>query len=413
MRKLLVVFALVLLPVAPAHAQFCPGVAPWVFADVSSSHAFCTYVTWMAQNNVTLGCRIIDPNTREYCPDDYVTRLQMAAFMNRLGNALFPLTCAAGQVMKWNGLAWTCADDSLGGGGGGGTVTSVAAGTGLTASPNPIVGAGVINLALGYQLPQSCASGQVAKSNGAGGWTCQNDNDTNSGGTVTSLAAGTGITLTPSPITATGSIAVNTAAIQARVTGTCAAGSSIRVIAVDGTVTCQADTSGPANAFVQGGNAFGALPGNTAILGTTDGNSLDIRVSDSRVVRYESNAISPNAIAGNPANSVTAGVRGATIAGGGVPAGDTDPDFAGEAPNRVTDVFGTVSGGYANQAGNAAGATIDGAFATVGGGKGNTASGSQSTIGGGDTNTASGPSSTVGGGSRTPQAASAAQLVGA
>jgi len=31
--------------------------------------------------------------------------------------------------------------------------------------------------------------------------------------------------------------------------------------------------------------------------------------------------------------------RGATIAGGGVPSGDSDPDFYSEAPNRVTDHY--------------------------------------------------------------------------
>ena len=36
----------------------------------------------------------------------------MAVFMNRLANALFPLTCSTEQVMKWNGTAWACANDS-------------------------------------------------------------------------------------------------------------------------------------------------------------------------------------------------------------------------------------------------------------------------------------------------------------
>ena len=35
----------------------------------------------------------------------------MAALLRRLGNSLFPLSCGAGQVMKWNGAAWACASD--------------------------------------------------------------------------------------------------------------------------------------------------------------------------------------------------------------------------------------------------------------------------------------------------------------
>ena len=104
--------------------------------------------------------------------------------------------------------------------------------------------------------------------------------------------------------------------------------------------------------FQEGGNAFG----NPAVLGTTDNNALDIRVNNARAMRYEPNAISPNVIGGSPANNVTAGVRGATIGGGGVPS-DTDPNLFAEAPNRVTDVYGTVGGGYANRAGDDAGST--------------------------------------------------------
>ena len=161
--------------------------------------------------------------------------------------------------------------------------------------------------------------------------------------------------------------------------------------------------------YQDGGNAFGA----PAVLGTNDNHALDVIVNGARVMRYEPNAISPNVIGGSPANNVTAGVRGATIGGGGVPSGNTDPIYSFEAPNRVTDAYGTVGGGYANLAGNDAATTFDTAFATVGGGLANTASqysstvaggtlntasGSQSTVGGGTANTASGPQSTVGGG---------------
>ena len=82
-------------------------------------------------------------------------------------------------------------------------------------------------------------------------------------------------------------------------TGSCPVGSYVRAIAADGTVTCQADGTGPANAFVQGGNAFGA----TAALGTTDNNALEIAVNGARVMRFEPSGISPNVIGGMPATA--------------------------------------------------------------------------------------------------------------
>ena len=407
MRKFVVLLAFALLPLGTAQAQFCPGAAPYVFTDVLAGDTFCGFITRMAVEGITTGCQIIDANNRRYCPDDFVTRKQMSAFMIRLADAQFPLSCAAGQVMKWNGLDWACADDNIGGSGGGGTVTSVAAGTGLAATPNPITNAGVLSLAQGYQLPQTCANGQVAKSGGPGTtWVCANDVDTNAGGTVTSVTAGTGLSASPAnPISGAGTL--NLAAGYQLPQG-CTNGQVPKSNGAGGW-TCQSDNAGPANAYTQGGNAFTA----TAVLGTTDNNALDVRVNGARVMRYEPNAVSPNVIGGSPANNVTAGVRGATIAGGGVPTGDTDPDFFFEAPNRVTDAYGTVGGGYANRAGDDAGTTIDRAFATVsggdrntaselastvGGGRQNTASGDRSTVGGGGGNTASGPFSTVGGG---------------
>jgi hypothetical protein len=66
--------------------------------------------------------------------------------------------------------------------------------------------------------------------------------------------------------------------------------------------------------------------------------------------------------------------------------------------NTVTDEYGTVGGGYDNQAGDDAGTTTDAIYATVGGGQENTASGDRSTVGGGTANTASGSRATVSGG---------------
>jgi hypothetical protein len=102
----------------------------------------------------------------------------------------------------------------------------------------------------------------------------------------------------------------------------------------------------------------------------------------------QQNTTSPNLIGGYSSNYVTDGVYGATIGGGG---GSVDI-------NRVTDNFGVVGGGHANQAGDNTGLTWDKLSATVGGGFYNTASGSDSTVGGGASNIASGAGSFVGGG---------------
>ncbi len=138
--------------------------------------------------------------------------------------------------------------------------------------------------------------------------------------------------------------------------------------------------------------------GITARLGTTDNNALEVIVNGLRAFRIEPSAVSPNVIGGSPANSVSAGTRGATIGGGGVAAGNTDPDFQFEAPNTVTDAYGTVAGGYANRAGDNAGTAVDNPFAAVGGGGFNVAAASYAVVAGGGANVAEGPYGSVGGG---------------
>ncbi|MGD8490886.1 MAG: tail fiber domain-containing protein, partial [Anaerolineae bacterium] len=107
------------------------------------------------------------------------------------------------------------------------------------------------------------------------------------------------------------------------------------------------------------------------------------------------NVDSPNLIGGYWGNEVTAGVVGATIAGGG---------FV-DHPNRVTADYATVGGGHNNEAsgwdttvggGDSNAATIEGA--TVGGGYSNAASSYHATVGGGYSNDASGTYATVPGG---------------
>jgi hypothetical protein len=66
-------------------ALFWQPVTAWAsdrFDDVPSSNTFHDDIAWMADNGVTVGCN--PPANDRFCPDDSVTRGQMAAFMRRL-----------------------------------------------------------------------------------------------------------------------------------------------------------------------------------------------------------------------------------------------------------------------------------------------------------------------------------------
>lgn len=155
-------------------------------------------------------------------------------------------------------------------------------------------------------------------------------------------------------------------------------------------------------------------------LGTIDAQPLVLRTQNVQSLRIEPSAVlfngvpnTANAIAGSLANSASFGVRGATISGGGLPTGDSDPAFVSENPNRVTDSFGTVGGGFANTAGNGdALSTLDAGLATVAGGWNNTAGGLLSTVGGGESNIATGTNSFIGGGQGNRATAPQSSVIG-
>jgi hypothetical protein len=129
------------------------------------------------------------------------------------------------------------------------------------------------------------------------------------------------------------------------------------------------------------GNA-GTTPG-INFIGTTDPQPLEFDVNGVRALRLEpdlSGINAPNVIGGFHLNSVSTGVFGATIGGGGK---------AGYV-NAVTNSFAVVGGGYGNTAG--------GQQSFVGGGVHNVASADYGIVVGGFHNTASGLGSFVGGG---------------
>jgi trimeric autotransporter adhesin len=273
----------------------------------------------------------------------------------------------------------------------GGTVTSVTAGTGLAGGP--ITTTGALNIASSYQLPQSCANGQVPKSNGAGGWACAADLTGTSGGsgTVTSVATGAG--LTGGPITGAGTIGL--AASQLLPTTTCGDSQTLIWNSTGSNWICAAwapPGAGAANAFVNGGNAFTS----PAVLGTSNGQPLSVGIGGGNGLRIlpSSQAGEPVLISGSAANFVTGAAtfsEGATISGGGSPLSNCGAANNLPCANSAAGRYSTVGGGLYNRTG--------GQSATVAGGSTNNASAFDATVGGGGVNTASGTASTVAGGS--------------
>lgn len=195
------------------------------------------------------------------------------------------------------------------------------------------------------------------------------------------------------------------------------------------------------------GNA-GTIAG-THFVGTTDNQSLELRVNGARAQLLEPRLPTANLIGGGAANSSGPGVAGAVIGGGGRPgagnvvSGDFatigggyansaagDSVVAGGVSNLATGVRAVVAGGALNLATNglavvsgggwnvasgyasvvAGGGGVDpisgnsltnraeGAWSAVGGGRENRAAGESATISGGELNEANGKQATVGGG---------------
>ena len=282
----------------------------------------------------------------------------------------------------------------------GGTLTSITAGIGLTGGTITTSGMIAVDTTfLQRRVATPCVAGSFITSIAADGTSTCATPPSGAGGTGSSVGTGQG--LTGGPISATGTI--DLAANQLLPITACAANQIAKWSGSAWACATDIDTNNSANDaryFKQGGNAFGA----TAVIGTSDNQTLQLVAGNTNVMRFEPVAESPNIIGGYVNNGVFSGVHGATIAGGGTggtvvgAGGDACPNGFG-CQNSITDHYGTIGGGVGNLVGDTVGTVSTAPYGTVAGGLSNAAAGVATTVSGGMYNKAAGVASSVGGGS--------------
>ncbi len=205
---------------------------------------------------------------------------------------------------------------------------------------------------------------------------------TNGAGTFTPIAPRQPITPSPyaifssqaaTALTANTALGVDISTVSAESLNTTGVPASGQVLGYNGSqlVWQNPVIGGSSGGWSLSGN-LGTTPG-LNFLGTLDSEPLELDAGGARALRLEPDPTAsgaPNVIGGSPANSVTSGLIGAAISGGGGTA----------TPNGVTASFASIGGGANNISG--------GQYARVGGGYQNHATGYISTIGGGAYNTA-------------------------
>jgi hypothetical protein len=217
------------------------------------------------------------------------------------------------RVIRADGVTGACEEDDVGGGG---TVTSVGtpAGSGITLSPNPIIATGTISVAPGGITSAMILDGAVANGDLADGAVTLNKIAPNSVN---------GSKIADGSIKA---VDVDLNQVQLRVSGSCAVGSAIRVINADGvTGACQVVGGGRVTSVgTPAGSGITLSPNPIIATGTISvapGGITSAMILDGAVANGDlaDGAVTLNKIASNS-------VDGTNIADGSVGLADLAPD---------------------------------------------------------------------------------------